>query len=116
MSEKKQGYRLEYAASNRSKCKGHSAGSPIAKGELRFGTIVDIQGKTSFQWRHWGCVTERVLSNVKNLYDKASDMDGFDELEDEDKARVARAWEENHVADEDIPDSARKDGDNNEDE
>ncbi|KAJ7698678.1 hypothetical protein B0H17DRAFT_836294, partial [Mycena rosella] len=106
------GYRLEYAASNRAKCKGGKPcqGTTITKGELRFGSVVDYQGNTSFAWRHWGCVTKKVISNAKNLHDEAAELDGFDDLEDADKARVTKAWEEGHVADEDIPDSARKPG------
>lgn len=67
-STKKSGYRLEYASSARAKCKGtHSsitttnlnlnftpfigpkpcAGTPITKGELRIGSIVDFKGNTS---------------------------------------------------------------------
>ncbi|KAJ6616425.1 hypothetical protein B0H10DRAFT_1696163, partial [Mycena sp. CBHHK59/15] len=113
MSEKKSGYRLEYASSNRAKCKGSFScilrvGTVITKGELRFGSIVDFQGKTSFAWRHWGCVTPKVLSNAKTMFDDAADLDGFEELEDADKDRITKAWEVGHVADEDIPDSARK--------
>lgn len=111
-------------------------GTPIGKGELRFGTLVDIMGKTSLcvllchseiprsnilcsQWRHWGCVTSRILTNAKNIHDEASDVDGFEDLNDEDQGRVSKAWEEGHVADEDIPESARKpakDGDDDEEE
>lgn len=36
-------------------------------------------------------------------------QDGYDELLDEDKARVARAFADGHVAAEDIPESARID-------
>ncbi|KAJ7477233.1 poly polymerase and DNA-ligase Zn-finger region-domain-containing protein, partial [Mycena galericulata] len=103
----------EYASSNRAKCKGgfittQWLGTTLKKGELRFGTLVDIQGKTSFAWRHWGCVTSRVLTNLKEKHDEAADIDGFEELTEEDKARVTAAYEAGHVADEDIPDSARK--------
>jgi len=34
-------------------------------------------------------------------------MDGYDELNAEDKAKIDAAFENGHVADEDIPDSAR---------
>lgn len=45
---------------------------------------------------------------MKNSFSESSELDGYDELTDEDKAKVDKAWEEGHVADEDIPDSARK--------
>ncbi|KAJ6516401.1 hypothetical protein C8R45DRAFT_243431 [Mycena sanguinolenta] len=115
---KKTGYRLEYASSGRAGCKGGKPckGTHIAKGSLRFGSIVDFQGKTSFAWRHWGCVTSRVLENVKKVHDEAADLDGFDELSPEDQAKITKAWEVGHVDDEDIPDSARKDNDDEDDE
>jgi hypothetical protein len=39
---------------------------------------------------------------------EASDLDGYDDLSSEDKERVDKAWEDGHVADEDIPESAKK--------
>ncbi|KAJ7762739.1 hypothetical protein DFH07DRAFT_739153 [Mycena maculata] len=122
-SGRQSGYRLEYSASNRAKCKGAKpckVGTTISKGDLRFGTLVDIQGKTSFAWRHWGCVTPKVITNLKKIHDEAADVDGFEDLKPEDQARVTQAFEDGHVADEDIPDSARKpgkgEGDDDEDE
>ncbi|KAG2068407.1 zf-PARP-domain-containing protein [Suillus decipiens] len=107
---KKSGYRLEYASSARSKCKGPKpcAGSPIAKGELRVGSVVDFRGNTSYAWRHWGCTTAKIISNMKSQFESADELDGFDDLKDEDKERLRKAWEEGKVADEDIPETARK--------
>jgi hypothetical protein len=59
-------------------------------------------------WRHWGCVTPKILDNVKKSIGEAAEIDGYEELNDEDKARVVTAWEEGHVADADIPDTAKK--------
>ncbi|EKM56501.1 uncharacterized protein PHACADRAFT_253668 [Phanerochaete carnosa HHB-10118-sp] len=108
-SDKKSGYRLEYAGSARAKCKGPKpcAGTPIPKGALRFGSIVDFKGNTSFAWRHWGCVTSKVIENMKGQFENADELDGFDDLKEEDQERIRKAWEEGHVADEDIPESAR---------
>ncbi|KAG9121176.1 hypothetical protein FRC07_002982, partial [Ceratobasidium sp. 392] len=55
--------------------------------------------------------SERILSGFKNQFDEADELDGFEDLKDEDKDRVRTAWAEGHVADEDIPASARKDKD-----
>ncbi|KAJ7067871.1 hypothetical protein C8F01DRAFT_979409 [Mycena amicta] len=112
MADKKQGYRLEYALSNRSKCKGGKPcnGTLIGKGDLRLGTIVDISGKTSFAWRHWGCVTEKVIQNIKKLHDEAEELDGYEDLRPEDQKRVVVAFKTGAVDDEDIPESARKNG------
>ena len=40
--------------------------------------------------------------------ENAEDLDGYEDLRDEDKAKIDTAWEVGHVADEDIPASARK--------
>ncbi|KAK7039036.1 hypothetical protein VNI00_010428 [Paramarasmius palmivorus] len=98
------GYRLEYAASNRAKCKG----TPIAKGTLRFGTIVKFEGKQSYAWRHWGCVSKKQFENMKARSSDVSELDGYEDLKPEDQERVKKAYEDGHVAPEDIPESARK--------
>ena len=45
---------------------------------------------------------------MKKSFDSAPELDGFDELPEEEQAKVEKAWEEGHVADDDIPDTARK--------
>lgn len=109
-STKKSGYRLEYASSARAKCKGPKpcAGNAIGKGELRVGSLVDFRGKTNFAWRHWGCTTTKIFSNMKSQFESAHELDGFDELKDEDKERIRKAWADGRVADEDIPETAKK--------
>jgi hypothetical protein len=53
-------------------------------------------------------VTPKFLSNVKSSAENPSDLDGYDSLEPEDKEKVNKAWEEGKVAEEDIPESAKK--------
>lgn len=110
MSERPTGYRLEYASSNRSKCKGPKpcSGTVIPKGELRFGTLVEFRGAHNFAWRHWGCVTPKIFKNVKKNLSEPGELDGFEDLDEADKAKVIKAWEDGHVTEGDIPDSARK--------
>ncbi|KIL62865.1 hypothetical protein M378DRAFT_165140 [Amanita muscaria Koide BX008] len=110
MSGKQTGYRVEYANSSRAKCKGPKpcSGTSIQKEELRFGTLVDFRGATSFAWRHWGCVTPKILQKMKEMFSDPSDLNGYDDLKAEDQERIQKALEEGHVADEDIPNSARK--------
>lgn len=68
-------------------------------------------------WRHWGCVTSKILSNIKSQFESAEDLDGFEDLNEEDQERVREAYETGKVRDEDIPESARKPGkDEGEDE
>lgn len=45
---------------------------------------------------------------MKNSFEQASELDGYEDLKPEDQEKVDKAWEDGHVADEDIPDSARK--------
>lgn len=54
---------------------------------------------------------------MKKNFSEASELDGYEGLKPEDQAKVDKAWEEEHVADEDIPASARKEnGDDGEEE
>ncbi|EIN08917.1 zf-PARP-domain-containing protein, partial [Punctularia strigosozonata HHB-11173 SS5] len=107
---KKSGYRLEYASSARAKCKGPKpcTGTSIGKGELRCGTLIDFQGNTTFQWRHWGCVTPTIIKNMKKSFEDPADLDGFEDLKEEDQEKVKQAYEDGRVAPEDVPESARK--------
>lgn len=59
-------------------------------------------------YRHWGCVTAKVLSNMKKELGEAEELDGFDEIPPEDQERLRKAWEAGHVAEEDVPETADK--------
>ncbi|KZP25671.1 zf-PARP-domain-containing protein [Athelia psychrophila] len=118
---KKSGYRLEYASTGRAKCKGPKpcAGTPIAKGAVRLGSLVDMAGHTSFAWRHWGCTTKMIIANMKKSFTEASELDGYEDLRPEDQEKIDKAWVDGHVADEDIPATAikpAKDGEEDEEE
>ena len=52
---------------------------------------------------------------MKNSFNEADELDGFDDLQEADQERIKKAWEDGHVADEDVPETARK-GDGEEDE
>lgn len=80
----------------------------ISRVSTLFGAVDSHLCLTNSAWRHWGCVTPKILSSVQNQFSAASELDGFEDLNDDDKARVTQAYEDGHVADEDIPDSARK--------
>jgi hypothetical protein len=45
---------------------------------------------------------------MKKSFTSASDLDGFDDLKEEDQDRVEAAWETGKVAPEDVPESAKK--------
>ena len=53
---------------------------------------------------------------MKDKFEDATDLDGFEDLKPEDQAKVVQALQEGHVAEEDIPESAKKaEGDDGED-
>ncbi|KAK9462832.1 poly polymerase and DNA-ligase Zn-finger region-domain-containing protein [Lipomyces oligophaga] len=79
-------YRVEISKSSRAACQGaecKSQGLKIMKGELRLGVYVTIAEHQSFQWRHWKCVTKRVMDNIKQEIKNLDDLDGFSELDSE---------------------------------
>ena len=53
-------------------------------------------------------MTKKILENAKNQFSEASELDGFEDLKPEDQEKITKAWEDGTVADEDIPESARK--------
>jgi hypothetical protein len=48
---------------------------------------------------------------MKESITEGSELDGYEALKPEDQAKIVNAWQEGHVADEDIPDTARKTAD-----
>ncbi|EDR04643.1 uncharacterized protein LACBIDRAFT_304351 [Laccaria bicolor S238N-H82] len=110
MAEKPFGYRLEYATSSRSKCKGPEPcqGSPIENGQFRVGSLVDFRGATSFAWRHWGCTTPKTSESMRGYFGEPSELGGYEDLKPEDQAKVVKAWQEGKIDPADVPESARK--------
>jgi hypothetical protein len=47
---------------------------------------------------------------MKKSFSEASELDGFDDLREEDQERLTAAWEAGKVAPEDVPESAKKPG------
>ncbi|EPX72507.1 zf-PARP type zinc finger protein [Schizosaccharomyces octosporus yFS286] len=106
MAEGGGGYRVEIAKTGRAGCKSNLCGrSKIERGQLRFGSFVDSGRFQSWMWRHWGCVTERVIQNVETKLEGniVDNLDGFDEIEDEEvQQKIIRAFKQGHVDDEDV--------------
>lgn len=61
-------------------------------------------------------MSAKVIANMKKDTEIASDLDGFEDLGEANQKKVETAYEEGHVADEDIPDSARKEEAGDDDE
>ena len=45
---------------------------------------------------------------MKKQFEESSELDGYEDLKPEDKEKIDKAWEAGKVADEDIPETARK--------
>jgi len=45
---------------------------------------------------------------MKKSFPEADELDGFDDLQPEDQDKIRKAWDDGHVADEDVPETARK--------
>ncbi|GFF41425.1 PARP-type zinc finger-containing protein C2A9.07c [Aspergillus udagawae] len=104
-------YRLEAASTGRAGCQNKECKEEklkIGKGELRLGTWVDTERFQSFFWRHWGCVTPKIIGHLNEAVEEASGdskdldaIDGFEELPSEYQEKVRKALEQGHVDDED---------------
>ncbi|KAF2487891.1 hypothetical protein BDY17DRAFT_320403 [Neohortaea acidophila] len=98
-------YRVEISQGGRAGCSAthcKKEGIKIQKGEIRQGTQVTIQGNTTMKWRHWGCVTPKVLSNWNETSEGNPELiDGFEELPPKAQEKVRRALAQVHVDDED---------------
>ncbi|KAL1969606.1 hypothetical protein VTN77DRAFT_8159 [Rasamsonia byssochlamydoides] len=98
-------YRFEEASTSRATCTNKECKDEkikIKKGELRLGTWVEIGEFQSFHWRHWGCVTPRIIANINDSLGENKDytlLDGYDELSEENQAKVRKALEQGHVDD-----------------
>lgn len=48
------------------------------------------------------------MENIKRTFRDIEDLDGFEELDEEDQEMLRVAWEVGHVAEEDIPSTAKR--------
>ncbi|KAI9726178.1 MAG: hypothetical protein M1828_001851 [Chrysothrix sp. TS-e1954] len=98
-------YRVEEASTGRAVCRSTECKTNVVKidkGELRFGTLVEIKEHQSWQWKHWGCVTPLQLGNWKDMSSGDMDyVDGYDDLSADNQAKVKRCIEQGHVDDAD---------------
>ncbi|KAL4931152.1 uncharacterized protein BDV17DRAFT_257230 [Aspergillus undulatus] len=102
-------YRVEQASTGRASCQNKECKDnkvKIAKGELRHGSWVDSGQYQSWSWRHWGCVTPKVIGNINNLIGEGDDrdldmLDGYEDLPSDLQKKIQKALEQGHVDDED---------------
>jgi len=57
-------------------------------------------------YRHYGCITPKVWTNIKKGYGAPEEIEGFNELNDADKEKFRKAWEDGKVDPADVPPSA----------
>lgn len=83
-------YRVEPAKTGRSTCK--ISKEKIDKGELRFGSFVEMGGHGSYAWRKLECITAKVVKNVEAKVGGAEKVAGFDALGKKDQAKLIKAF------------------------
>ncbi|KAF9697479.1 hypothetical protein EKO04_004669 [Ascochyta lentis] len=98
-------YRVEASPNNRAGCinkECKTAGVKIKKREFRYAIQVTIKEHTSWQYKHWGCVTPKQIVNLIETSGGDTDMvDGYDELPEDYQEKVRFALENGHIPDED---------------
>ncbi|EQL03334.1 zinc finger domain-containing protein [Ophiocordyceps sinensis CO18] len=106
-------YRIEISPNNRAGCKDKVCKDnavKIAKGEIRFGSWVEVNEHGSWHWKHWGCVSGAQVMHLQEACDegdgnlKFDAIDGFDELGDhaEIQEKIRRCVRQGHVDPEDF--------------
>ncbi|KAE8258226.1 hypothetical protein A4X13_0g1820 [Tilletia indica] len=107
-------YRIEYAPSGRAGCKGPKGckdsgeANKIPKGALRFGTVVEMAGHTSFMWRHFGCITDTICTNLQKQIEDPTDLDGYEDLREEDQERIKYIFKNGHVPQDEVTPALRE--------
>ena len=75
-------YVAEYARSGRSKCK--ACKTVITNADLRLGAETEKDDHPMIYWRHWNCITTKVILNIGDT----SNLKGFDLLTNSDQNRI----------------------------
>ncbi|KZT19055.1 hypothetical protein NEOLEDRAFT_1142558 [Neolentinus lepideus HHB14362 ss-1] len=101
------GHLIEYSKSSRAKCHGRPPckGSNIEAGALRYGKVLKSDYGDTVEWRHWGCVTPDILTELAVL--PVDDVSGLKSLKIEDQHKIRRAVAIRQIDPADIPASAK---------
>ncbi|KAF2674953.1 hypothetical protein BT63DRAFT_449941 [Microthyrium microscopicum] len=78
---------------NTAACKNSE--TKILMGELALATYNSYWD--NYQWKHWGCVTTKQLSNIAKLVTTVDEICGFDSLSEEAKVEVSASFTEGVV-------------------
>ncbi|UKZ95444.1 uncharacterized protein TrAFT101_010288 [Trichoderma asperellum] len=105
-------YRIEISPNKRAGCHDtvcKKEAVKIQKGEIRFGSWVEIQEHGSWSWKHWGCVSGAQIAGLQELCGGDPDnydfdaIDGYDELDDNEvKEKIQRCIKQGHIDPEDF--------------
>lgn len=60
-------YFAELSKSSRSKCSLAKCKKIIEKGELRFGSAFEINSRRMVKYRHWNCLTPKIIKNIGSM-------------------------------------------------
>ncbi|KAJ6625516.1 SNF2 family N-terminal domain-containing protein [Mycena sp. CBHHK59/15] len=97
-----------YSKSSRAKCHGPEPckGSSLPIGTLRYGQRTVNEYGDTVEWRHWGCVTPSILSQLatQTPMDRVA---GFDQLSVADQQKIRAAISRRRVDPNDIPATAK---------
>lgn len=85
-------YRVEPAKSGRSYCK--ISKELIEKGELRFGSLVEMGGHASYHWRKLSSLTPKVIKNVEAKVGDVCKLDGYADLSAKQQSQVQKAFKQ----------------------
>ncbi|KAM4065281.1 poly(ADP-ribose) polymerase and DNA-Ligase zn-finger domain-containing protein [Hirsutella rhossiliensis] len=106
-------YRIEISPNNRAGCKDtvcKENQTKILKGEIRFGSWVEIHDHGSWSWKHWGCISGAQVMHLQEACDQGDGtlnfdaIDGFDELNDhaDIQEKIRRCVRQGHIDPEDF--------------
>ncbi|KAI0743822.1 SNF2 family N-terminal domain-containing protein [Daedaleopsis nitida] len=98
---------FEYSKSSRATCHGPPPcqGSPIELGSLRYGKVTTSQYGETVEWRHWGCVTPDILTQLAAV--RIETVPGFSNLYPADQGKIRLAVSLRRVDSADIPSTAK---------
>lgn len=84
-------YLVEPAKSGRSTCKASKL--PIEKGELRFGSFVDMGGHGSYHWRKLDYISEKQVANLEKKMGGITNIGGYAALTGKQQKMLEKACE-----------------------
>ncbi|KAF8638068.1 hypothetical protein AX16_010700 [Volvariella volvacea WC 439] len=97
---------LGYSKSTRAKCHAPPScqGTILPAGTLRYGKAIPSEFGETVEWRHWGCITPAILSELAGV--ELDSVSGFEELRSKDRQKIRQAVAAGRLDPADVPPSA----------